>query len=190
MNGSVGFLSGSRESIGGPLAKTTLRIASTATAIVLLGCLTCHSFAQPPLPEVCDLAMKRDGLTLFAVYGVEVGDGERRIENVRVGGGAEDELLWFCPGSSGIIPSDPCTLKLTLASSGEKYTLEEQRLHVVKYHDAFYAVTGWRESEKGPTHTDVYRLESSGFKKMCSLVEKPNRTVGGDAHKGGARPSP
>jgi hypothetical protein len=135
--------------------------------------------------------MKRGGLTLFAVYGVERSDGAHLMENVRIGGGnVDDELLWSCPGSGSIIPADPCTLKLTLASSGKTYTLEEQRLHVVKYKGTFYAVTGWRKSEKGPAHTDVYRLEPTGFRNLCSMIERPNSTVERDARKSSARPSP
>ena len=169
------------------MAVRTLR----AMAAVVLACLAYPAFTQSERPEVCDLAMKRGGLTLFAVYGVERSDGESRIEDVRISGrDKEDELLWSCPGSGSIIPADPCTLTLTVVSSGKTYTLEEQRLHVVKYKDTFYAVTGWRKTEKGPHHTDVYRVERTGFRKLCSMVERPNSTVERDARKSGARPSP
>ena len=169
------------------MAVRFLRAATT----VVLGCLALSTFAQSPRPEVCDLAMKRGGLTLFAVDGIKGSDGESRIEDVRISGGdKEDELFWFCPGSGSIIPADPCTLKLTLVSSGMTYTLEEQRLHVVKYKDTFYAVTGWRKTEKGPSHTDVYRVERTGFRMLCSMVERPNSTVERDARKSGARPAP
>lgn len=137
-------------------------------AVALVCCLTVAAHAQSSRPQVCDLAIKREGLASFVVDGVEVSNGTRRIEAVRVGDGkADDELLWFCPGSGSIIPADPCTLELTLASSGKSFVLKEQRLHVVKYRDAFYAVTGWRKSETGRTHTNVYRIERTGFRKLC-----------------------
>lgn len=132
--------------------------------------------------EVCALAGKRGGLTLYADYGVDDPDGNRRIENVRLSqGSGDDELLWYCPGSGSIIPADPCTLKLTLASSGESHTLEEQRLHVVRYKGVLFAVTGWRGTEAGPAHTDVYSIEATGFTKRCQLLERPNSRLEDDA---------
>jgi len=168
-----------------------LRIQSVAIGLLLIGWLTLANSAQSGRSEICDLAEKRGGLTLFADDRVETGDGERRIENVHVGGGnVEDELLWFCPGCGSIIPADPCTLRLTLGSSGETYTLEEQRLHVVNYKDTFYAVTGWIGSKNALAHTDIHRLEDTGFHKLCSMIHGPNGTVERDAPKSGTRPSP
>jgi hypothetical protein len=152
-----------------------------ATA-VLSAVLASSATAQAPSAEVCGLAAKRGGLTSYADYGVETPEGARRIENVRISGGSKnDELLWFCPGSGSIIPADPCTLKLTLASSGESHTLEEQRLHVIRYKGSLFVVTGWRESETAPAHTDVYAISPAGFGKLCQLVERPNSRLEDDA---------
>ena len=123
-------------------------------------------------PSVCELAKKRGGLTAYAVDATPNQNGDREIADDIDGDGSKDKISWFNPGSGSIIPADNSTVTLTLSSSGESFTVEEQRLYVVKYQSKYFVVAGRVESERGPWHSDVYAITGKGMQKICSFGGK------------------
>jgi len=128
------------------------------------------AFAAPP--RVCELASQRAGLTMYAVDVSPDEDGNREIVADLDGDGLSDKLSWFDPGSGSIIPADNSTLTVTLSSTGKAVTVEQQRLHVVKYQSKYFVVTGWAKSERGPWCTDIYAVNRAGITKLCSFSSK------------------
>jgi hypothetical protein len=123
-------------------------------------------------PSVCELAKKRGGLTAYAVDASPNQNGDREIVADFDGDGSRDKISWFDPGSGSIIPADNSTVTLTLSSSGDSFTVEEQRLYVVKYQSKYFVVAGRVESERGPWHSDVYAITGKGMQKICSFGGK------------------
>ena len=141
--------------------------ASRAISLVLILATTSGiAFTAPP--GVCELGKKRGGLTMYAVDVDADQNGTREIAVDIDGDGATDKISWFVPGSGSIIPADDSTLSMTLSSSGKTFTIEQQRLHVVKYEAKYFVVTGWVESERGPWHRDIYAVTRAGITKLCS----------------------
>lgn len=148
----------------------------TLKTIITFGLICCanliqwNALAQEIQPEVCRLARKPGGLTSMTIEGIEIGNGDHLIDKLPVGNEV-GSLVWSCPGSGSKIPADSCTLKLTIPSSNAAYILEEQRIHVVNFKERHYAITGRRRTENGPVQTDVYRIDLTGFRKLCSITE-------------------
>ena len=144
--------------------------ASRTIGLTLSLCIGTVSVAAPP--SVCELAKKRGGLNPYAVDVSPDQNGNREIVTDIDGDGLRDKIAWFDPGSGSIIPADNSTLTATLSSSGRTFTLEQQRLHVVKYQSNYFVVTRWLESERGPWHSDVYAVTRTGITKICSFSGK------------------
>jgi hypothetical protein len=145
---------------------------SRTISLTLALCICATSVAFAAKPSVCELAKKPSGLTPYAVNVSPDQKGNREIVADIDGDGSGDKISWFNPGSGSIIPADNSILTVTLSSSGKTYTVEEQRLHVVKYQSDYFVVTGWVESERGPWHSDVYAITRTGVTKMCSFSGK------------------
>ena len=144
--------------------------ASRAISLVLISTATGAVLAAPP--TVCDLAGRRGGLTMYAVEVDPDQDGNHKIAVDIDGDGSTDTLSWFNPGSGSMIPADNSSVTLKLSSSGKSFTVEQQRLHVVKYESKYFVVTGWVESERGPWHREIYAVGRAGIKKLCSFTGK------------------
>ena len=121
---------------------------------------------------LCELAMTRGGLTEYEVDVSSDANGEREVQADLDGDGINDKITWFVPGSASIIPPDNTTLKVSLSSTGKTFTLEEQRLHVVKYQSSYLVITHRVQTEWGPWHSDVYEIVRTGMNKVCSLAAK------------------
>ena len=153
------------------LGITNMSVSRTiGLTLVLCICTVSAAFATPP--SVCELAKKRGGLTMYAVDVSPDQNGNREIVADIDGDGLSDKISWFDPRSGSIIPADNSTLTVTLSSIGRSFTVEEQRLHVVKYQSNYFVITGRVESERGPWHSDVYAVTRTGITKICSFSGK------------------
>ena len=138
--------------------------------LVLCLCASSSAFAEPS--RVCELAVKRAGLVQYAVQVDPDKDGVRTIKADIDLDGSVDELRWFDPGSGSIIPADNSTLTLTLTSNRKSFTLEQQRLGVVKFESHYYVVTTRVDSGLGPWYRDVFAVTQKGITKICSFSGK------------------
>jgi hypothetical protein len=138
--------------------------------ILAASCLVGTAFAASP--GICELGKKRGGLTLYVVEGAATVNGDREIAADIDRDGVIDKMVWSPSGSGSIIPADPSSISVTLSSTGETLTLEEDRLHVVKYRSTYYVVTRHVETEHGPWHSDIYRIGPKAFTKVCSFKGK------------------
>ena len=146
---------------------------SRAISLILGLCIysVCADSVEPP--SVCDLATRPGELAMHGVEGSQGQNGDRQIAADIDGDGLSDKISWFDPGSGSLIPADPSTVTVTLSSAGKTFTLEEQRLYVVKYESSYFVVTGWFESERGgPLHTDIYAITGTGIIKICSFSDR------------------
>jgi hypothetical protein len=148
----------------------TMRASRAIGLVLILSTATAAVLAAPP--TVCDLAGSRSGLTMYAVEVAPDQDGNHRIAVDIDGDGSTDTLSWFNPGSGSIIPADNSSATLTLSSTGKSFTVEQQRLHVVKYESKYFVVTGRVESERGPWHREIYAVGRAGITKLCSFTGK------------------
>jgi hypothetical protein len=139
-------------------------------SLVLCLCASSSAFGEPS--RVCELAAKRGGLVQYAVQVNPDQDGSRTVEADIDLDGSGDELRWFDPGSGSILPANNSTLTLTLSSNGKRFTLEQQRLSVVKFESHYYVVTTRVESELGPWYRDVFAVTQKGITKICSFEGK------------------
>jgi len=131
-------------------------------SLVLCLCVSSSAFGEPS--RVCELAVKRGGLLPYAVQVVPDPDGSRTVKADIDLDGSDDELRWSDSGNS--------TLTLTLTSNGKSFTLEQQRLGVVKFESRYYVVTTRFESELGPWYRDVSAVTREGFTRICSFEGK------------------
>ena len=120
---------------------------SQRSILFLCLCASSSAFGEPS--RVCELAVKRGGLVQYAVQVEPDQDGSRTVKADVDLDGKDDELRWFDPGS---------TLTLTLTSNGKRFTLEQQRLSVVKLDSLYYVVTTRVESGLGPWYRDVFAV--------------------------------
>jgi hypothetical protein len=146
----------------------TTRANSLSLALCL--CASSSVFAEPS--RVCELAVKRAGLVQHTVQVDPDQDGSRTVNADIDLDGSGDELRWFDPGSGNTIPADNSTLTLTLTSTNESFTLEQQRLSVVKFESHYYVVTTRAESELGPWFREVFAVTRKGITKICSFSGK------------------
>ena len=107
-----------------------------ASILIAIGGLVVSGSAHSQ--SVCALAKKIGGLTPYALEKIPSTDLDKD--------GIEDAIVWSCPGSGSIIPADPCTVEITLSASKKTFQLEQQRLHIIKYRDALYTITGRTKS--------------------------------------------
>ena len=134
--------------------------------LLLFGVCASNAVSAEP-PKGCELWAKGGGFA--TVEASSNPNGERVIAADIDGDGVNDRISWFGPGSGSIIPADNSTVTLTLSSSGKSFTLEEQRLHIVKYESQYFVFSSRIESERGPIYRDVYALTKAGFAKVCSF---------------------
>ncbi len=147
-------------------------VTTRANNLCLLLCLSASSSAFGEPSRVCELAVKRGGLLQNAVQVDPHQDGSRAVKADIDLDGSDDELRWSDPDSGSIIPADNSTLTLTLTSTGKSFTLEQQRLGVVKLDSRYYVVTTRLESELGPWYRDVFAVTHEGITKICSFEGK------------------
>ena len=143
-----------------------------ANNLSLVLCLCASSSTFGETSRVCELAVKRGGLIQYVVHVDAAKDGSRTVKTDIDLDGADDELRWFDPGSGSIIPADRSTLTLTLTSNRKSFTLEQQRLGVVKFESHYYVVTTRFESTLGPWYRDVFDVTQKGITKICSFEGK------------------
>lgn len=129
---------------------------------ILFLCLCASSSAFGESSRVCELAVKRGGLVQYAVQVDPDQDGSRTVRADFDLDGSDDELRWF----------ENSTLTLTLTSNGKRFTVEQQRLNVVKLDSHYYVVTTRFESELGPWYRDVLAVTQKGIDKICSFEGK------------------
>jgi len=144
-------------------------MASRVATLALTFCVFAASAASSATPRVCELAATRVGLAKFASDVPTNEDGNGVLAADFDSDGAPDELKWAVTGSASIIPPDYSTLSLSLTGSGKRFTLEQQRLGVVKLEARYYVVTSWVESAKGPRHKEVFSLGRKGITKICAF---------------------
>jgi hypothetical protein len=138
----------------------------------LVLCLCASSSVSGEPSRICELAVKRGGLIQYVVQVSPDQDGSRTVKADFDLDGSGDELRWSDPGSGSIIPADASTLTLTLTSNGKSFTLEQQRLGVVKFESRYYVVTTRAESELGPWYREVFAVTQKGITKICSFEGK------------------
>jgi hypothetical protein len=119
--------------------------------------------------------VKHGGLTQYTVQVDPDKNGSRILKTDIDLDGSVDELRWFDSGSGSSMPADNSTLTLTLTSNSKSFTLEEQRLHVVKFESHYYVIATRVESELGPWYRDVFAVNKSGITKICSFSGKGQR---------------
>ncbi len=113
----------------------------------------------------------RAGLTSYVLELEETGgvDYNFRIPKIDIDGDKISDKLWlFLSGSASLIPPDNSSIFLTLTSTGQSFTIEAQRIYVIRYASNYLALaTNWL-GEDGPVQKDVYQLERRGITKRCS----------------------
>jgi len=129
--------------------------------LVLCLCASSSAFGGPS--RVCELAVKRGGLLPYAVQVAPDPDGSRTVKADIDLDGSSDELRWA---------ADNSILTLTLTSNDNSFTLEQQRLGVVKFESHYYVVTTRFETQLGPWYRDVFAVTQDGITKICSFEGK------------------
>jgi hypothetical protein len=147
-------------------------MASRASKLVLAlsACVGSLAFAEPS--RVCKPAATRVGLSQLVVQIDPDRYGDRVLAADFDLDGSVDNLRWNATGSASIIPADNSTLTLSLTSGAKSFTLEQQRLYVVKFESHYFVVAGWVETEQGPWHKEVFSLGREGITKICSFSGK------------------
>ena len=143
-----------------------------ANNLGLVLCLCASSSAIGEPSRICELAVKHGGLLSYAVQVDPDPDGRRTVKADIDLDGSRDELRWAEPGSGSITPADNSTLTLTLTSNGKSFTLEQQRLGVVKFESHYYVVTTRFETQLGPWYREVFAVTQDGITKICSFEGK------------------
>ena len=146
--------------------------ATRAINISFVFCLCASGAAYGEPSRVCELAVKRGGLVQYAMTVDPDKDGNRTVKTDIDLDGSDDELRWHDPGSASIIPADSSTLTLTLTSNSKSFTLEQQRLLVVRFESHYYVITTRFESELGPWYRDVFAVTQKGITLICSFEGK------------------
>ena len=144
-------------------------MASRVGKLSLALCAFTGISAFSATPRVCELAATRVGLAKFASHVPTNEDGNGILAADFDADGSPDELKWSATGSASIIPPDNSTLSLSLTGSGKRFTLEQQRLRVIKLEARYYVVTSWVESEQGPWHKEVFSFGRDGITKVCAF---------------------
>jgi hypothetical protein len=138
-----------------------------ATRAKYLGFLLCLGGSSAALGEparICDLAVKHGGADRYAVKVDPARDGSRTIKVDIDGDGSGDEWRWSDSGNS--------TMTLKLTSNGKSFTLEQQRLQVVKFESHYYVLTTQIETVLGPWYREVFAVSQEGFTRICSYSGK------------------
>jgi hypothetical protein len=147
-------------------------MASQVVNLVLTVCAFAGASANAAPSRVCELAATRVGLAKFASPVQTDKDGNGVLSVDFDADGVPDQLRWSVTGSASIVPPDNSTLELILTVSGKHFTLEQQRLHVIKLEAHYYVLSGWVESEQGPWHKEVFALGRKGISKICAFSGK------------------
>ena len=147
-------------------------MAVRITSLLFTLCATVGTSVHAASLRVCELAATRTGLAKFAatVETDRAGNGALAVDFDS--DGSPDELKWSVTGSGSLIPADNSSLVLKLTASGKRFTLEKQRLHVIRLESHYYVVTGWVESGQGPWHKEVFSLTGKGITRICTFSGK------------------
>jgi hypothetical protein len=140
------------------------------TGAILSALISSAAIAHPS--GICELAAKRGGLSQFLVQAEPDQNGARIVFADVDGDGQRDELKWFALRAGSTIPADQPTLTLTLTSNRKSFTLQQQRLYVVKFESSYYAVTTQAQSELGPWEREVFALTREGIARVCTFEGK------------------
>jgi hypothetical protein len=152
----------------GKASMATTRVNS----LIILLSVFASSLAFGEHSRICDLAAKRGGLVGYTVQGDAARDGSRTIKVDIDLDGPVDELRWVDPRPGSINPADNATLTLTLTSNRKTFTLQQQRLGVVKFESRFYVVTTRIDSGLGPWYREVFAITQDGITRICSFDGK------------------
>lgn len=141
-------------------------ISNAAKVLGLVVSLCAGGTALGESPRVCDVAAKRGGLAQYMVPAEPDQDGSRALKVDIDLDGVVDDLRWFDPGSGSV------SFTLTLAANGKRFTLEQQRLAVVKFESRYYVVATRIDSAIGPWQREVLSLTRDGITSVCSFAGK------------------
>jgi hypothetical protein len=133
-------------------------------SVILCLCASSSAFGAPS--RLCELAVKHGGLVQYTVQVEPDQSGTRTVRADIDLDGSDDELRWLDSGA------DNSTLTLTLTSNRKSFTLEQQRLSVVKFESRYYVVTMRLESGLGPWYREVFAFTQNGITKVCSFEGK------------------
>ena len=147
-------------------------ISNAAKVLGLVVSLCAGGTALGESPRVCGVAAKRGGLAQYMVPAEPDQDGSRALKVDIDLDGVVDELRWVDPGSGSVVPADNSSFTLTLAANGKRFTLEQQRLAVVKFESRYYVVATRIDSAIGPWQREVLSLTSDGITSVCSFAGK------------------
>jgi len=148
-----------------------------ATAALLFGAMS-HA-AEPAgtrssadASRVCELAARRGGLVQYAVQVEPDKEGNRTVKADMDGDGSDDQLRWSDAGAGSTVPEGNSTLTLTLSSAGGSFTLQQQRIRVIKFESNYFVVTTRIVTGLGPWEREVYSINKEGFTRTCALSGK------------------
>jgi hypothetical protein len=114
---------------------------------------------------------RRMGLAPYALPLTEIEheDATHAIRNIDVDGDrVVDQIYLSLTGSASRIPPDNSWFSVVFSTTGKEYKVEAQRLYAINYKSRYYVLTGNYFGEDGPVRDDVYWLDRSGFRKICS----------------------
>jgi uncharacterized protein YecT (DUF1311 family) len=122
------------------------------------------------------LVNARGALTPYKLEVPPDHEGNMRARNIDVDGdGAPDSMTWSCPGSSGVIPPDPCDLSIKL-SSGRTIEFKESRFYLIRYASKIfavaedYALVDANRPSPVDVRTKIYRIDGRGAQLICSAL--------------------
>jgi len=134
--------------------------------------LTAISAASNANAGVCAVAAKPLGLLPFIVSQVP---DEKHITEIRADfdrDGREDLLQWSPQESASLIPADYASVTLKLASSEQRFVLEEAYVNVLMYNRRYYVVAASIEQEAAPSKAVVFAIGRTGFRRLCSFTSR------------------
>ena len=138
----------------------------------LLACLCASSAAYSEPARIGELAIRHGGMVEYLVQVEPDKNGNRTVQADIDEDGADDVLRWSDPGTASMLPADDSTLTLTLTSNKKSFTLQQQRLYVVKFESRYYVVTTRAETQLGPWYREVFGLARDGITNVCSVEGK------------------
>jgi hypothetical protein len=170
------------------------RVLSASLTTLVLVALSAHSgnhqayaAASKPTPTsaaksppLCEQFRKLlrvpGGLSPYKLEAPLDAEDNMRINNIDVDrDGIADELVSSCPGSPSMMPSDPCTLTITL-SSGKTIEFEETHFFLIRYKSTVYVVAddyaqvNLDKPDPADLKTRFYRVDKSGVHLACSKL--------------------
>jgi len=96
-------------------------------------------------------------------------DGNSTIQHVDIDGDkVSDKFLLFRPGSASKIAPDNSTFTMRISSTKKQYMVEAMRLSVITYKSKYFLLTSEWLDDDGPLQDEIYLLDRTGIKKICS----------------------